>query len=349
MRRLNRILPCLCLCLLLVRQGRAQSHLPTGNTNTNTTRARVVIVQDPAATDDFQPVPDKIQLMVDRGITNLTGKATVSAAWLSLVSTNDTIGLKVFSSPGPNSGTRPAVAAAVVQDLLAAGVPPRQIIIWDKRSVDLRLAGFYDLEQRFGIRVLGSVEAGYDPEKFYERAFLGRLSWTDLEFGQEGPGIGRKSYVSKLLTHQITKIINLSPLIHNNFTGVSGNLYSLALGSVDNTLRFENAPSQLAEAVPEIYALPSISDRVVLNIVDALVCQYEGQERSLLHYAAVLNELRFSRDPVALDTLSLSEINRQREAAGTPAVKNNSELLPNAAILELGVNDVHHIDVEKLP
>jgi hypothetical protein len=155
--------------------------------------------------------------------------------------------------------------------------------------------------------------------------------------------------VSKLLTHQITKIINISPLIHNNFTGLSGSLYSLALGSVDNTLRFENAPGQLAEAVPEIYALPSISDHVALNIVDALVCQYEGQERSLLHYAAVLNQLRFSHDPVALDALSLDEINRQREGAGTPVVKNNSELLPNAALLELGVNDLHHIDVEKLP
>ncbi len=347
MRRLNCLLPCACLCLLLAQRAHAQSQ--PSPVNTNTPRARVVIVQDPAATDDFQTVPDVIEHMVDRAITNLTGKATVSAAWLSLVSTNDTIGLKVFSSPGPNSGTRPAVVAAVIQDLIAAGVPPRQIIVWDKRSVDLRLAGFYDLETRFGIRVQGSVEAGYDPEKFYERAFLGRLSWTDLEFGQEGPGIGRKSYVSKLLTHQITKIINISPLIHNNYTGVCGNLYSLALGSVDNTLRFENAPDQLAEAVPEIYALPSLSDHVALNIVDALVCQYAGQERSLLHYAAVLNELRFSRDPVALDALSLSEINRQREAAGTPAVKNNSELLPNAAILELGVNDPHHIDVQRLP
>jgi len=347
MRRLIRILAIVCSCLLLVRQARGQSPLPP--VNTNTPHARVVIVQDPEATDDFQPAPDKIQVMVDRGITNLTGKATVSAAWLSLVSTNDTVGLKVFSSPGPNSGTRPAVVAAVVQDLIAAGVPPRQIVVWDKRAVDLRLAGFYELEQRFGIRVLGSVEAGYDPEKFYERAFLGRLSWTDLEFGKEGPGIGRKSYVSKLLTHDITKIINISPLIHNNFTGVSGNLYSLAMGSVDNTLRFENAPAQLAEAVPEIYALPSISDHVALNIVDALVCQYEGQERSLLHYAAVLNQLRFSRDPVALDTLSLNEINHQREAAGTPAVKNNSELLPNASILELGISDLHHIDVETLP
>jgi len=54
-------------------------------------------------------------------------------------------------------------------------------------------------------------------------------------------------------------------------------------------------------AVPEIYALPVLSDRVALNIVDALICQYQGEERSLLHYTAALNQLRFSRDPVALE------------------------------------------------
>jgi hypothetical protein len=286
--------------------------------------------------------------MVNRAITNLTSKPSVSAAWLSLVSTNDVVGLKVFSAPGPNSGTRPAVAAAVIQDLIAAGIPARQIIVWDRRSIDLRLAGFYELEQRFGVRVMGSLEAGYDSEKFYERPLLGHLSWGDSEFGQEGPGIGRKSYVSKLLTRQITKIINISPLIHNNVTGVSGNLYSLALGSVDNTYRFENTPIELSEAVPDIYNLPVLGDRVALNIVDALVCQYEGQDRTLLHYSTALNQLRFSRDPLALDVLSLDEINRERKEAGVPAAKNDPDLYANASLLGLGVDDPRRIDIETL-
>lgn len=345
MPRLNWKVLLLLLCLPIW-QARAQT-LPL--TKTNTTRAHVVIVQDGGATEDFQPVPEIIQAMVDRGIISLTGKTSARDAWLSLVSTNDTIGLKVFSSPGPNSGTHPAVVAAVVQDLLAAGVPPGHIIVWDKRSIDLRLAGFYDLEQRFGIRVMGSLDAGYDPDKSYERPLLGHLSSSDLEFGKEGPGIGRKSYVSKLVTREMTKIINIPPLIHNNLTGVSGNLYSLALGSVDNTFRFESTPSELAEVVPEIYNLPVLADRVVLSMVDALVCQYEGQDRSLLHYSTALNELRFSRDPVALDVLSLDEINRQRQLAGVAAVKNNLELYPNASLLELGVSDLHRIDIDKLP
>src|SRR6266496_2242372 len=83
-------------------------------------RSRVVIVEDQTATDAFRPQPERIRAMVNRGITNLTEKPTVPLAWLSLLSTQDIVGLKVFSTPGPNSGTRPPVVAAVVEGLLAA-------------------------------------------------------------------------------------------------------------------------------------------------------------------------------------------------------------------------------------
>ena len=295
-----------------------------------------MVVQDPGATDTFRPRPEKIQTLVNRAITNLTGKATVTAAWRSLVSTQDVIGIKVFSAPGPNSGTRPAVVAAVVEGLLKAGIPAKKIIVWDKHSADLRLAGFFDLAERYGIRVEGGADAGYDEKTFYETAFIGNLVWGDLEFGKKGEGIGRKSFVSKLVSREITKIINVTPLLNHNNAGVSGNLYGLTIGSVDNTLRFETDNERLAAAVPEIYALRILGDRVVLNITDALICQYQGGESSLLHYSTILNQLRFSRDPVALDVLSLQELDRQREAAGVTAIKNNQELYHNATLLEIG-------------
>jgi hypothetical protein len=62
----------------------------------------------------------------------------------------------------------------------------------------------------------------------------------------------------------------------------------------------------------------------------------------------VLNQLRFSRDPVALDVLSIQELDHQREAAKAPVIKPNQELYSNASLLELGVSDVKRIDVETL-
>jgi hypothetical protein len=312
--------------------------------------ARVVTVEDANATSDFQPNAECVQAMLDRGLTNFTGRTMVAAAWRSLVSTQDIVGLKVFSAPGMLSGTRPAVVAAVVHGLLDAGVPAQHIVIWDRQEDDLRAAGFFKLGAQLGVQVAGSAEAGYDPTNFYQpdTAIIGNLVWGDLEFGRKGEGVGRKSFVSRLVSRQITKIISIAPLLNQQYTGVSGHLYSLALGSVDNTLRFAGDPGRLAVAVPEICALPVLGDRVALNITDALIGQYEGSSRGLLHYSSVLNQLWFSRDPVALDTLAIKELERERKALDAPEFKPNLELYANAALLQLGVNDPAKIQVEKL-
>jgi hypothetical protein len=150
------------------------------------------------------------------------------------------------------------------------------------------------------------------------------------------------------VTRNMSKIINVTPLLNHNLAGVSGCLYSLATGSVDNLVRFESDPRLLADAVPDIYNLPELSDRVVLSIVDALICQYEGAERSLLHYSTTLNQLRFSRDPVALDVLSLQELERQRQAVKAPEVRANHDLYQNASLVKLGISDLRRIQVDEV-
>ena len=120
------------------------------------------------------------------------------------------------------------------------------------------------------------------------------------------------------------------------------------MASVDNTLRFQQDPGRLAVAVPEIYALPAVGDRVVLNITDALIGQYEGSVKGLLQYSTVLNQLWFSRDPVALDSLALQELDRERRQIDAPGFMPNLDLYTNAVILQLGVNDFNRIQVDHL-
>ncbi len=313
-------------------------------------RSRVVIAQNPAASEAFEPRVSEILSMVNRAMTNLTSKPTPAEAWRSLVSTNDVIGIKVFSGPGPRSGTRPGVAAGLVESLLIAGFQASNIVIWDKYKEDLYRAGFMNFGPRYGIRVEASSGAGYDEKTFYEAPLLGDLEEGDHEYGRKGDNLGRKSYVSNLLVHRITKIINLSPLLNNYRTGVTGNLYSLTMGSVDNTQRFEHGTEQLKEAIPEIYeVLRTLRKPVVLNIVDGLVCQYEGELVSLLHYSSTLNELRFSTDPVALDVLSLLELDRQRKTPSkASSLKRVMEIYENASILDLGVSNPRNIQIERL-
>jgi hypothetical protein len=310
-------------------------------------RSLVVIAENPRATVAFEAQPAIVHTMVDNGILKLTGKSDLKKAWRTFVSPKDIVGIKVYSGPGANSGTRPAVVAAVVEGLLKSGVPASHIIIWDKRLLDLRLAGYDDLAQRYGVRLAGATDSGFDPDVFYDSSIIGSLVAGDLDFDRSGKTTGRNSYITKLLTKTVTKIISITPLLNHNFAGVCGNLYSLAMGSVDNTLRFEESPERLATAVPEIYAKPALSDHVVLNITDALIGQYQGEQMSLLHYSVELNQIWFSRDPVALDVLAIQELDRERQERKIQFSEDNPDLYKNASFfLELGVGNPAKIRIE---
>ena len=310
-------------------------------------RSRVVIAEDSRATVAFEAQPDVVRKMVEHGILKLTGKSDLKHAWRTFISPKDVVGIKVYSGPGSHSGTRPAVVGAVIEGLLEAGIPSPNIIIWDKRLVDLRLAGYEDLARRYQVRLAGAADSGYDEAAYYDNAIMGSLVAGDLDFDSHGKTTGRYSYISKLLTRTVTKIINISPLLNHNLAGVCGNLYSLAMGSVDNTLRFEASPDRLATAVPEIYAKEPLSDHVALNITDALIGQYQGEQMSLLHYSVELNQIWLSKDPVALDVLAIQELDRERQERKILPGNDNPDLYRNASFfLELGVGDPSKIRIE---
>jgi hypothetical protein len=309
-------------------------------------RARVVIVENSHATDAFVSNADVVSDMISHGITAYTGRTNASEAWRSLVHTNDLVGIKVFASPGRVSGTRPVVVAGIIQGLIRSGLPPENIYVWDKQVHELANAGYFEQATQLGNRVEGATTAGWDPEVYYDNPLKGTLVWGDLEFGRKDFDAGRRSYLTQLVSRKITRIINVSPLLNHNQARVAGNLYSLASGSVDNFRRFETESLRLETAVPEINALEALGDKVALNIVDALIGQYEGGQRTLLHYSSRLNQLRFSRDPVALDVLSVHELNRLREIPLPDNVRTNFTLFENAALLQLGIADTNRIDVE---
>ena len=338
-------------CVAAVRLAAAAGEPSAVLVATNAPRARVVVAHDAAATSAFVPDSRVVRRMVDQGLATFAGKTDSAAAWHSLVSAKDTVGFRVTAAPGAVSGTRPATVQALVESLIAAGHPANQIVIWDKRALDLRAGGWTQLAKRLGVRWAASEDAGWDETKFYDSPLIGRLVAGDLEFGRkEQDHTGRKSYVSRLLTHDLTKIITVAPVLSHNVSAVNGHLAGLAWASVDNTIRFANDPARMAESVPDICALDDVMPRLVLAVSDALICQYRGEELTLLHYTIPLNELRFSKDPVALDVLALADVERAREAAKVEGEKKmKTEIYTNAELIELGVADLQRIDVTRVP
>jgi len=312
--------------------------------------SRVVIAEGDDLLNAFLPDNARVAAVFNLGLLRFTRTTNIIAAWRSLVSTNDTVGIKVYSTPGPLNGTRPAVVAAIANGLMSAGLSPDKIIIWDKHAGDLRAAGYFTLGKELGVRVMGAVEAGYDPNTFYlpDSPIIGALVWGDLEFGRTNRDAGKRSFVSKLVSQQMTKIISVAPLINENSAGVCGHFFSLALGSVDNTRRFEDDPDRLSVALPEIIALPAIGDRVALNVTDALLGQYQGGPAGYLQYSTVLDQVWLSHDPVALDVLALKELAREAKTFGAEPVPSESEIYTNAALLELGANDPARMRIEKV-
>src|SRR5437899_6755405 len=130
--------------------------------------SRVVIVQDSAATEAFKPRAEIVRAMVNRALTNFTGTSSTTDAWRTLIKREDIVGIKVFSSPGPNSGTRASVVIPLLEGLLASGLPADHIIIWDRQITDLRLAGFSDLAKRYKVKIVGAVQEGFDEDVFYD-------------------------------------------------------------------------------------------------------------------------------------------------------------------------------------
>jgi hypothetical protein len=317
----------------------------------STNRAIVHVVEDIDATQSFEPNASVVRAMVDRGLCAMARTNVPSAAWRRFIRSSDVVGFRICTAPGPISGTRPAVVASLVESLLAAGHSPRQVVLWDKRASDMILAGYPKLAEKYGIRWAATEEVGWDPDRSYDNATVGRLLIGDLEYPRrDRVDAGRKSHVSKLLTRDVTKIVLVTPLLNHNHFGVNGQLANLSMGAVDNTLRFEHEPWRLSEAVPEICALDDLFPKLAFGVTDALLCQYRGEDRTLLHYAVALNQLRFSVDPVALDILSVYEIERARATNPSEGEKPlKTELYFNAALQELGVADTNRIQVVRLP
>lgn len=327
----------------------AQDDISVQATNTP---VRVVVVHGDNLLNAFLPDDARVEAAFNRGLMSFTRETTVGKSWRTIVSTNDIVGIKVFSEPGPVSGTRPSVVAAMARGLLAAGLPRNHIIIWDRQADDLRSAGYFDLGRILGVRVAGAEEDGYDTNTYYlpDSPVIGQLVWGDLEFGftNRDFGVGKKSYVSRLVSQQITKIISVAPLMNENAAGVCGHFFSLGLGSVDNTRRFEGNPDRLAVALPELNALPMIGDRVALYVTDALLSQCEGGPSGYLQFSTVRNELWLSHDAVALDTMAIKQLVQQRQKFGAPDLPPNLNIYTNAVLMQLGVDDPSRIRVEQV-
>ncbi len=217
----------------------------------NHKKSPVVKVMDPLATQFFRPNPKRVTAMVHTGIQRVTGEKNSSTGWRSMFTLKDVIGIKVNARLGTLSGTRPAVVNAVIEGLLQSGFSASQIIIWDKHLHELKQAGYMKFTQKYGVKISGAQDSGYDEWNSYKlEAFAWKPQPGDHLYGKVK--YSNISHVSKLVTQELTAIISIHSPIFIPRRGVSGHLTELALASADNMQRFDYSYLHYRSAVVDL-------------------------------------------------------------------------------------------------
>jgi uncharacterized protein (DUF362 family) len=287
-----------------------------------------------------------VQRMVDRLVMHLTEKPTVAEAWRSLVTKKDRVGIKVAAAGGRVSGTNPEVVDAIVAGLAEAGIPPSQIIVWDRNLQDLIAAGYRRDGLRYQLRWVDPVK-GYDLKSQVTAPVLGKLIWGDSGFGSKsgtryvdflgtGDQLSSRSYYSNVLSKEVTKIINVPSLTDSFLTGINGALANMVLPNLDNWRRFTQPPSFGDPYLAEIYADAVIHDKVVLTIMDGLVLQYAGGPFANPGFLLDHFTIYASRDPVAIDATALRLLDEARSPSKLPALAPMTSWLDSAHAAGLG-------------
>ena len=328
-------------------------------------RSYVFRTSDSEAIAGYETNSGVVRRMVNDLVMAATGQPTVALAWGSLVKPSDVVGIKVCTNGAPLFSSHPAVVNAIVAGLADAGVPPQNIVVWDREESLLKTAGFRG--KNAGYRLMWS-EGNYDPKAVITSPVSGKLIYGDLLFMAKAPDILRgalrgeatendkkkpqsmdnlsdESHLSNVLSRVVTKVINVPVLSDNLYCGLSGALFNMTIQNLDNWRRLIQDPINGDPSIPEAYADPRIGDKVVFQIMDGLIALYAGAPFGDANYAVHYGTLYASKDPVAIDAVALRRIDEWRVAVQMEPASKTAKYLETAFSYGLGNADLGKIEV----
>jgi hypothetical protein len=270
--------------------------------------------------DEETLVPEAIRQMLDTSITELTGLDDAGEAWAALFDPGERIAIKVNTIMTSDFWTHVPLVMAVTERLQAVGVPPEQIVIFDRDTYELTHAGYTINQDEPGVRCYGT---GGDYT----------AGWTLMD---------SNILLSDILLN-CDALINMPILKHHSHSGITF--------AMKNHFGTFNRPSSFhrphtGSAIVELNALPPIKDRTRLIVGDTLaVCPIS---RHGWFEAVTGDSILMSFDPVAHDTVGLQMLSEVMVSEGhDPAAATDlaDGWLTKSAELGLGANDPDNIDL----
>ena len=260
--------------------------------------------------------------MMRRGMEELTGGGWVEA-WRQFVQPGDVVGIKVNPVGQPHVISAPEVMREIIAGLEAAGIPRKDIVVYDRYHDQFFHAGF-DKWLPDGVRTASAAKdydgvqqaiEGYDPDHYMDMALT-------LPGYDAGNLTARRSYAARFITRDVNKLINLAVLKDHQSAGVTLALKNLSHGLVNNVCRSHSSTTLNAcgSFIPAVVSMPVIRNKAVLHILDGVKGLYHGGPSAKPQFVWEHRTIYFATDPVALDHVGWQAIDEKRKAAGMKPV-----------------------------
>jgi len=302
---------------------------------------------------------ETVRQMLSAGIRALTGDARDDDAWARFISPKDVVGIKINCSGAPRIRSSPELVGAIADRLVAVGVPPAQIWIYERFQNQVVTVPYRDFVPQ-AVHIVaaesdrGSI-LGYDPKVYVETNF----------FGEEDT----RSNLIRIVSETLTKIINVPNMKEHQASGVTGCLKNIAYGNFSNVARsHRNEKTNTYSFIGTLAAVEPVRSRVVLGVMDGLAgVWHAGPFSNNPRFRFYPKEIMIGTDPVAIDRQLIDIIEAKRKSEGAISIFNQSrEILgdnrdPNknayirepghveyASKLGLGVYDQAKIQVKRI-
>jgi uncharacterized protein (DUF362 family) len=295
-------------------------------------KSRVVVARDPGLHSTEGNLDEgRVITLLDRAITTYIGLNKPADSWKKVVAMaggrDKVIGLKTNGLGGRGISTHSALVFAIAHRLESAGLPPGNIVIWDRNERDLRACGFTISTEPGRLRCYGSDVSGYEDE---------HASWGSAHIR-----------LSKILTRECAMVIGVPILKDHSMAGLTFAMKNM-YGVVDRPQSLHG--SGCNPAVADLNCIPAIRDKVRFTIGDALSSVYDGGPGFRPERLWYPNALIIGEDRVAVDQIAWQILERKRAEAGVAALEaagRPPRYIATAADAthKLGTNDPNRIQL----
>jgi uncharacterized protein (DUF362 family) len=290
-------------------------------------RGRVVEIREPKAIVGNRVSQSIVRRLLERAMTELTGEESVHDAWAKFIEPKDVVGIKINPSGAPACCSSPEILREIIDGVRSVGVPPRNIVVYDRYSYEMDI-GSYQTLLPTGVRIVGIQDAfasgvvGYEPNVYCDANFFGE--WET------------RSYMARIVAHEVTKIINVPTMKDHSASGVTGALKNLAYGTFNNVARTHRAPHSFTNPLIGLMCtVEPLRSKAVLHIMDGMRQVWHGgpltQVQDFIEQPGIL---MVATDPVAMDTVELEAIEKKRREHGAPSVweREPSSITPDTNV-----------------